>query len=160
MPHRPARRSRDVGHAGSPVLRQKVERKKVPRWCGGASPLGPASPAALGPELFLSTPVLLRGGLLQPLALLEGGLLQPLASLEGKPPQIHEQELLQLHALPTFSAAAVSAGCSIGFLPLSAYVACRALVSPGPTPFRHRRLVGTVFRAPIADVQCALFFFR
>ena len=43
---------------------------------------------ALGPELFLSTPVLLRGGLLQPLALLEGGLLQPLASLEGKPPQI------------------------------------------------------------------------
>ena len=37
------------------------------------SPLGPASPAALGPELFLSTPLLLRGGLLQPLALLEGG---------------------------------------------------------------------------------------
>ena len=51
---------------------------------------------ALGPELFLSTPLLLRGGLLQPLALLEGGMLQPLASLEGEPPQIHEQELLQL----------------------------------------------------------------
>ena len=61
-----ARRSRDVGHAGSP--------------------LGPASAAALGPELFLSTPLLLRGGLLQPLALLEGGMLQPLASLEGKLP--------------------------------------------------------------------------
>ena len=47
----------------------------------------------------MSTPLLLRGGLLQPLALLEGGMLQPLASLEGEPPQIHEQELLKLHAL-------------------------------------------------------------
>ena len=47
----------------------------------------------------MSTPLLLRGGLLQPLALLEGGMLQPRASLEGEPPQIHEQELLQLHAL-------------------------------------------------------------
>ena len=38
---------------------------------------------------------------MQPLALLEGGLLQPLALLEWEPPQIHEQELLQLLAAST-----------------------------------------------------------
>ena len=33
---------------------------------------------------------------MQPLALLERGMLQPLELLEWEPPQIHEQELLQL----------------------------------------------------------------
>ena len=40
-------------------------------------------------------------GLLQPLSLLEGGMLQPLELLEWEPPQIHEQELLQLLAAST-----------------------------------------------------------
>ena len=39
---------------------------------------------------------------MQPLALLEGGLLQPLALLGWEPPQIHEQELLQLLACLLF----------------------------------------------------------